>query len=356
MTTLLLVLALTGCDAGAEQAEAQRTEELASSKASRVEVIVLEASDAELELDLPGEIGGEHDANLAAANGGFVERVFVQEGEQVDKGQALAYVDAGLYRAQLDQAEAQHEQAKADLERVQKLGDLASPAQIQGAQTSVKVAAAAVDQARNRLARAIIRAPFAGVVAGIAVEQGEATGPGATVMRVVQLDPAIVDLAVSDRDVLSLEPGLPVTVSVASRSETFAGKVARVSPAADLRTRSFKVEVEVPNPDRRLMPGMIARVEVSRPLAQNAVVVPQEWIVTRRDKRGIFVVTESTATWRDVELGEVIHDRVVVESGVKPGDRIVITGHRDLVDGDPLLVSREGRCCGEGRPVFKPAP
>ena len=147
-----------------------------------------------------------------------------------------------------------------------------------------------------------------------------------------------------------------MTVSAASRSRTYEGAISRVSPAADLRTRSFPVEVEVPNPERELMPGMIARVRVERPIAENATVVPQDWIVTRRDQRGVFLVSESTAVWRDVQLGQVIHDQVVVTQGLEPGDRIVVTGHRDLVDGDPLIISREGRCCKDGRPKFNQEP
>ncbi|MBX2796487.1 MAG: efflux RND transporter periplasmic adaptor subunit [Myxococcales bacterium] len=356
MIAQIVALMLTGCDAGAEQAAPPDVGTLASSKASRVEVVVLESTEAKLELDLPGEVGGDQDANLAAANGGFVERVLVKEGEEVKAGQSLAYIDLGLYNAQLEQAKAQLEQADSDLDRVKKLGDLASSAQLQSAQTAQKVAAAAVAQARNRAARAIIRSPFDGVVATVGVERGEAVNPGAAVIRVVQLDPAVINLTVSDRDVVSVVPGLEVTVTSAARSGTFKGVVSQVSPAADMRTRSFPVEVEVPNAERLLMPGMIARVRLERPLVEDAVVVPQDWIVTRRDQRGVFVVNEASAVWREVELGDVIYDKVVINEGLSEGDRVVVTGHRDLVDGDTLIISREGRCCEDGRPTFTTTP
>ncbi|MEN0066651.1 MAG: efflux RND transporter periplasmic adaptor subunit, partial [Myxococcota bacterium] len=312
----------------------------------------LERAAATLELDRPGVVGGARAATLAAANGGYVEQVFVAEGQEVTEGQVLAYVDASLYRAQLDQAKAQLDQAEVELKRLQALGDLASPAQLDGAGTQQKVARASLSQAQNRMARAVIRAPFAGVVATVGVEQGESVAPGAPVVRVVQLDPAVVNLSVADRDVVSIEKGMPVKVTAASRSKTFDGTVSRVSPAADLRTRSFPVEVEVPNEERLLLPGMIARVKAERPLFQDAMVIPQDWIVTKRDRRGVFVVNENTAVWRDIELGDVLHDRVLIKSGLKPGDRVVVTGHRDLVDGDALVVSREGRCCKNGRTTF----
>jgi HlyD family secretion protein len=353
---LALLASLAGCDAGAEQSNERPNPapkgDIASSRAARVEVVEVEPSDAALQLDLPGEVGGQRDANLAAANGGYVERVLVAEGDEVTEGQVLAYVDVGLYDAQLDQATAQLDQARADLARLEKLGDLATSAQLESARTQQRVAAATVAQATNRLSRAVVRSPFAGVVADVAVERGEAVGPGAPVVRVVQIDPAVVELSVSDRDVVSLVAGTPVTVTAASRSETFEGTVARISPAADLRTRAFPVEVDVPNPDRLLLPGMIARVRVDRPVKQDAVVIPQDWLVTRRDERGVFVVVEGTAIWREVELGDVIHDRVIVRSGLAAGERVVVTGQRDLFDGDSLIITREGRCCRDGRPDF----
>ena len=75
-------------------------------------------------------------------------------------------------------------------------------------------------------------------------------------------------------------------------------------------------------------------------------------MVTLRDERGVFLAEGDLAQWQPIELGAVIRDRVVVESGLKKGARVVMTGHRDLVDGDPLIISREGTCCAAGRPQF----
>jgi len=350
----LLLASLGGCGtAGADADPSGASRTPPPSRAVRVEVVHLEPSAATLELDLPGEVTGQHDATLAAANGGFVESVRVEEGQLVAKGDSLMRVDSDIYWAQQQQAEAQLDQAKTELQRLEALGDLAADAQLSGARTQVRVAEANVALARARMRRATIRAPFGGVVASVSVEEGEVAGPGAPVARVVQLDPAVVTLSVSDRDVVSLVEGMPVTVTTAAQSERLQGVVARVSPAADMRTRAFPVEVEVPNPDGALLPGMIARVRADRSVADAAMVIPQDWLVTRREDQGVFVTAGDVAEWRDVVLGEVIHDRVVVREGLEPGDKVVITGHRDLVDGDPLIVSREGRCCSAGRPTFE---
>lgn len=354
MRWYLPALLLAGCGlAGADQAGPETEgRSVPAAEATRVEVVTLQPSPARIALHLPGEVEGFRDAQLAAANGGQVEAVRVREGERVRRGQALMRIDAELYAAQVAQAEAQHEQAAAALERVRQLGDLASESQLLDASTGEKVTAAALRQARARLSRALVTAPFDGVIATVAVEEGEFAPPGSPVARLVQLDPVMVSLSVSDRDVISLEPGTPVTVTAAARAGSFPGTIARISQAADLRTRAFTVDVEVPNPDGLLLPGMIARVAVERELASDVLLIPQDWLVTRRDARGVFLEEEGHASWRPVTLGDIVHDDVIVTSGLSAGARVVITGHRELMDGDPLLVAREGTCCAAGRPVF----
>jgi RND family efflux transporter MFP subunit len=345
-----LALVLAGCAAGAEQSDPRAA--MPGGKALRVEVITVEPSVATVDLNLPGEVMGSRDAALAAALGGYVESVKVVPGEKVVRGQHLVSVDASLYSAGVKQARAQLELAQAELARVEALGDLASQAQLDGASTQVQVLAAGLERAEAQLRRARITAPFSGTVAQIDLEVGEVVGPGSPIARLVQLDPVRVSLSVPDRDVVALRPGMPVQVSSPARSGSFEGTITSVPTAADPRTRTFVVEVEVANPAGELLPGMIARVQVREDLGEEAVVIPQDWVVTRLDGAGVFAEREGTATWQPVELGRVSYDRVVVTNGVSFGDRIIVNGHRLLVDGDAVLVSREGTCCSTGRAVF----
>ena len=346
-----LMLSLIGCFASADVAQPQ-VEDLASPRSTRVEVAVLNPSTARMERVLPGEVIGKRDVILAAGNGGQVERVHVRRGQAVRQGQAIASVDVTLFAAQVDQAEAQASQAAAALERQQALGDLASPAALEAAQTNAVVAEATARQARARLARAAISAPFDGVVADIDVEVGGHLPPGGPVARVVQLDPVRVTLSVADRDVVSLREGDPVQVQTNAVGGIHQGEITHVGPAADLRTRSFPVEVTVPNPDGLLLPGMITQVSLSREIATESVVLPQEWIVTTRKEQGVFLHRDGAAVWQPITLGEVAGDQVVILSGLSHGDQVVVTGHRELKDGESLLVSRIGACCTEGRATW----
>jgi len=354
VTILAFLATLTACSpAPGEQLSPESQVVLANPQATRVEVAEIRPSTASIQLILPGEVQGSRDATLAAALGGYVEAVRVREGQEVRRGQVLVLVDATLYAATVEQARAQAEQAESDANRVRQLGDLASASQLQAAETAARVAAAALDAAEVRHRRAVITAPFDGVVATVAVETGEVAGPGTPVVRLVALDPVEIELAASDRDVVALREGMEVQVSTQAQATPRAGVVTHIGPAAEPTSRSFPVHVSVDNPDRTLLPGMVASVSLERTAAEDAVVLPQDWLVTRRDDRGVFVEQDGEARWRHLDLGAVVRDQVIVDSGLEPGERVVFVGHRDLMEGDALLVSRQATCCTLGRPVYE---
>lgn len=356
LATAALAVALSACSSGPSPELVAQLEALAPDPdAIRVETALLRSSDARLTLELPGEVEGGQDALLASALGGLAESVRVAEGDQVRKGDALVLIDREIYAAQVDQAEAQLEQAKGDLARLERLGDLGTAAEIARFTTQVKVAESQLRIARSQLDRAVIRAPFDGTVGALNISKGEMANPGAPIVRLVQLDPVRVTLSVSDRDVVSLRPGAPARVWTQAVSGARQGTIAHISPVGDLSTRAFKVEVEVPNPNHDLLPGMIAKAEVDSAISADHVVLPQDWIVTKLDAYGVFAVEGDTAVWREVKLGEIVRGQVVVTEGIAAGDRIVMTGQHTLVDGDTLVVAREGWCCEGGRAVFDPS-
>jgi membrane fusion protein (multidrug efflux system) len=171
-------------------------------------------------------------------------------------------------------------------------------------------------------------------------------------VRIVQLDPVKVTVSLSDRDVVALREGMSAKVKVKALPELFEGTVKRLHRAADLSTRAFTAEVEIPNPDEKLLPGMIASVVLDAQFEGKGLVINQDWLVTGIDQNGVFLNENGVAKWRPVQLGPVLRDQVLVTKGLKAGDQLVITGHRELADGDPLLISRQGTCCTGGRVRF----
>lgn len=321
----------------------------AASTGLRVEVAEVHPTRTEVDLELGGEVQGDADATLATASGGVVEGVYVRNGEVVRKGQALVALDASLYAASLDQARSQHTLAASELARLETLGkgDV-SASQLERARAQAESAEAQLRQARIRASRATVRAPFAGTVTDVRLSVGELAPPGTVVARVVDLDRVQVVAQSPARDVAWLAPGQPVRVSAPAVGSGAEGLVRHVSPVGDARTRSFRVEVDVDNPDHALLPGMVARVHATRPV-EGHFVIPQDWTLARHQEHGVFLEVDGLARWRPVTLGRVIRDQVVVETGLDEGDRVILKGQRELRDGDPVRVTRSGVCCTAGR-------
>ncbi|MEC7987367.1 MAG: efflux RND transporter periplasmic adaptor subunit [Myxococcota bacterium] len=355
---LLLVVSTLLSSACTPQKEAHSRDassdsiEIMKETSTRVEVAQVETSEARLTMRLPGEVEGIKESLLGSSLGGYVEKVYVSEGEDVQKGAVLADIDVQSRLIQQSIAQTELVAAETEFERLQKLGDLALQSQVDATRVRVKMAKLSVEQATLMVSRSRITAPFSGMVAQINLEQGEVIGPGQPAIRLIQLDPAIVTLSVSDRDITNLEQGMEATVVADARLQAKKGVLRRILPAGDLRTRTFKVEIEIPNSDRSLLPGMIASATISKVLASTALQIPQDYVVTQLDGLGVFVEEDGVAKWRPVEVASVVGNQVVIASGLTVGEKIVITGHRDLSAGDKLLVSRSGTCCVNGKAEF----
>jgi membrane fusion protein (multidrug efflux system) len=354
--TLALTCALAAaCTPAAEDGEAAGKDPKQALRitATRIEAATIAPSTAAIQLVRPGEVDAAKEAHVAAALGGFVESVDVDVGDLVKKGQVLAKVDTSLQSANRALAKVEVEEAKREYNRIKGLGKAITKARIDAAKTRIERAKAQYRIAQIQSSRTVIKAPFAGVIADVTMEAGEVAPPGAMIARIVRLDPAVINVAVSDRDVGNLAVGGVASITTGANPSPIEGKIARIDPTANLKTRAFTVEVEVPNEERRFRPGMIATVEFRDSIAEDQIILPQELLVTKLDQNGVFVVDDdNVARWRPLVLGTVVRDQVIVAEGLRAGDNVVVLGHRSLADGDPLIVARQGECCTDGRVIF----
>lgn len=354
---LLLVVAVLGActePAGAKNAVLpEKKLRVSVLRTTRVETAHLQRTVAKLEIILPGEVEGSRDASLAAPMGGFVERVLLREGDEVKSGDTIAWIDRSVYDAHLEAAQARLDQANSELALTQRAGKSLTQARRDAARFNARAAEAQHRLASVQASRARVRAPFDGVIARSRIERGEVLPPGGLVARVVQLDPIHVSATVSDRDIIVLRKGMAAHITTSATSGVFSGIISAVSPAADLNTRAFEIEIRLENPNHELLPGMIAQVSISVDSGEEAYVLPQYVLVTRRDGNGVFVAEDEVARWRPLELGRILRDQIVVEGGLNGDEEIIVVGHRELVDGDRLSIVRTGQCCTDGRIVYE---
>jgi membrane fusion protein, multidrug efflux system len=308
-----------------------------------VNVAVMRITTSELseQIELSGRLDPWVEVRVAAELGGLVERVSFEKGGRVAEGQELVRVGTDLHQAALDEAEAVLTGAQATYDRVRQLVERqAVPKQNAITATAeYETARARVAQQRLRLDRSIVRAPIGAVAVTRDVEPGEVVAPGTTLATLHQLDRLKASVPLPESDVTLFRTGGRATLRVdAWPGRVFEGRMHYIAPSAAGSTRTFPAEIAVDNRDGALRPGMIARVTLVRRSYSDAVVVPRD-ALQERDRGPVAVVLEDDiAHVRPVTLGAMQGDRVLVESGLRAGEWLIVSGHRGLVDGQRVQV------------------
>jgi RND family efflux transporter MFP subunit len=299
-----------------------------------------------------GSVHADQRVNLSAEVGGILAEVKVEVGDLVGRGDLLARLDDERLRITRDLARAEVEIAKANLEKSRRDAQrqvslfedqVSSEYSLEEADLKAKIGAGQLKVAQARLAvaqrdlsDASIVSPVDGEITRKHVEVGELVEAGTPLFDIVKIDRVKVVVHVSELEITRLRKGQDAEISVDGHpGVVFRGAVEAISAQADPQTRAFPVEIEVTN-DRaeKLLPGFIARVRIRGRTFANAISLPQEVIVQRNGHPVVFVVTSDTASERVVELGFVDRGRVVVEKGLKPGDKVIVTGQQSLRGGD----------------------
>jgi membrane fusion protein (multidrug efflux system) len=355
---LLAAGVLTAC--GGEKEAEVSTVVAEETAALPVHVATLEATDFSDTLSLFGRVEAKESVRIAAEIPGRIEALPFDEGQAVGKGQTVARINARIATAQVAQAQAGADLAVATFERTQRMHEkkLAARAELDMAKAQAEQAKAGLELAQANLEKAVIRAPFAGVVTSVRATKGELANPGVPLLQVVQLSEVKVIADVPERDVPHLSVGGRVNMTLeAFPGRHFEGTISEVGLVANKTTRTFPVEILVDNTDGQLRPGMLARVQLVRSQLSNVVVVPRDAVLDQLDGKTIYVEQGGKALRRPVQLGAVRGRFAVVASGAAAGDKLIILGHRQAVDGQSVSVKKTFACCATqaGTPAL-PAP
>ncbi|HZZ83963.1 MAG TPA: efflux RND transporter periplasmic adaptor subunit [Anaeromyxobacteraceae bacterium] len=287
----------------------------------------------------------------------------IGEGDRVRRGDIVARLRDSEYRDKVGQAtgkvaaaRAAAEKARLDFERATRLFATQSitrpelesaTAQRDASRAQLAAAEAALEEARVGLRDTALVAPVDGDILKKNAEPGAFMGPGTPAFVVGDVSKVKVVLGIPDVALQAVRLGQPVRVTTDALSgRTFTARVSRIAAAADPVTRNFDVEVEIPNPDRLWRPGMIASVDVGSVEARAAApLLPLTAFVQGpggKDAFGVLVVegdgANARAKLRQVGLGDVVGNRVVVTRGLSAGERVVVVGASMITDGERVEV------------------
>lgn len=350
LLTAAVLAAGCGADARAgdvaEGAEAERS----YARVVNVETTTVTERPFTETIRLTGTVAAFRDVVLSAEEPGTVREVLVEKGGRVAAGDPMVRLDDRVLRAQLREAAARADLARETWERNRQLFEedraISRLAYLQAKYGSDE-AEARRDALARRAERTTIRAPFAGVVESREVEIGSLVAPGTPVLRLVALDTLRIQAGVPERYAADVDVGDPVTVTFdVLGDDRFEGRLTFAGSVVNRRNRTFPVEITLPNRGRRIKPEMVATLSLARRHLEEAVVVPREALVRVEDGFVAFVVEEGpgggpVAVRRVVQLGPTERNRAVIEEGLRPGDRLVVVGQKQVADGDRVSVVAE---------------
>ncbi len=345
-------------------------------RAVPVEVAPFERGPITLRRVFSGALEATAEFGVAPKVSGRLERLTVDLGDRVARGQVVAWLDdaefvqaeaqaqadVAVARANRTEAESALEIAGRALKRFETLreqgvtseseydaaraDELARRASLAVSEAQVTRAEAALETARIRLGYTKVAAGWSGgdderVVGERFVDEGSTVAANVPVLSIVELDPIVAVVFVPERDYARLAPGLPARLATdAYPGEAFAARIERIAPIFRQSTRQVRVELVAPNPDQRLKPGMFVRVEVELERLEDALLAPVAALTERGGEPGVFVLdaAASTVRWRPVAAGIVEGERVAVLGEGLEG--AVVTLGQDLCDdGARVLAS-----------------
>ena len=347
--------------------------------------------DIEIYGEYVGRIRAQQFVEIRARVEGFLERMLFEEGTYVRRGQPLFIIDPKVYQARVNKAKAQLNKDKAlaqkaerDLQRIRPLYEQNAASQLdldnavasyESATAAVAMSEADLTQAETALSYTTVSSPLSGYISERSVDIGTLVSPNgkSLLATVVKSDTVQVDFSMTGLDYLkskarnvnlgqkdSTRKWNPyVTITLPDNSQyPLRGLVDFADPQVDPETGTFSVRAEMANPDRILLPGQFTKVRLLLDVREHATVVPTKSVVIEKGGAYIFVIRpDSVAERRMIELGPEIDNRVIVERGVIPGERIVVEGFHKLTHGDKVnpVADPQRAAAGESTESETPA-
>ena len=335
--TAICSILTIGCHSNSVEAGNENT-------AIPVEVVEISRMDTVRELTYIGTIEESKSVPHSFAVMGNVQKVLVNDGDHVKKGQLLAVLNNESYTNTYEMALATERQAKDAYKRLEALyrnGNLPEIRFVE-VQTGLQKAQAAAAIARKNMADCNLHAIESGVVGRRSIEPGMNTLPGVTSITIVKIDTVFARIAVPENEVGGIKKGEKVQIEIpALNGAKYTGTVKEIGIVADMLSHTYKIKIIIYNNNGRLRPGMLCNAVMRRKVKQKAVLVPSESVIIDEDGRPFVYKADlknGKALKRYVKTGDLTEDGMAVFDGVRLHDHVIIAGQHKLSDQSSVSI------------------
>ena len=335
---LFVVLAglvlLAGCTAEEEAAQAHEV-------SRNVRVLALAPETLVEYFEVSGPVSPVLGTDLSFEESGPVVALPVDKGQAVVDGQLLIELDRTILRSEMESAASQLEMQEFNIDKVRKLFEAAKISRLEmlKAEAQYEQAKARGSVTAQRYRRAGLTAPFDGVLTNRYVELGQLVLPGQVVARLIQPRILKLEAYLTATQVGWVSLGDVAEIHLDDGSGLVRGTVSWVGLEADRQTGKFRMEIEIPNEDLHHHAGIIGRARLPKQVLSGLVIIPRDAVLPEAGGVSAFIVEGDRAVKRSLQLGADQGALVLVKSGLEPGDRLVVRGHRELRDGSLVKVT-----------------
>ncbi len=285
----------------------------------------------------------DRSVTVRAELSGQVISTGVERGKKIREGEVIATLEGRDRQALLAQAEAVLRQQQLELDSARRLAaqGLKSKAELASAEALLEAAKAALEAARLDLERCIIRAPFDGYLSERFVEKGDFLSPGSEVARVASLNPIVVMGYLTEQEIIGVHTGSKANATL-STGEKVEGTIGYISPEADVQSRMYKVELDVPNPDGRILAGLTAELRVPHEETQAHFISPAHIMLSDSGSIGLLIADEEGLTsFIPISIVNTSPEGLWIQ-GELPEKCIIVTTGKDFVSpGQKVLLAME---------------
>ena len=272
---------------------------------------------------------------------GVIEKINFEEGDEITKDKRLIDISTKELQLKLNIAIADSNLADINIKRDEKLAssNLISDAQLDQTRTRAESARLNKELARISLKKSLISSPLDGTVKTRHVKVGEFVRKGDKLVEILDLSRVIVKVNIPELEILEIKIAQKVEVALYIMEEViFSGKVKNIGLEADSNNRTFPVEINVENSERKLRPGMLARATFTKSIDGEQVVIPRHTILEKERGRVVYVFDNGKVFQRYIKVGLSQQDQVQVLQGLKKGELIVVEGQNKLSDGEEVNI------------------